>query len=474
VQLFKSKKVSKLEQELKSLKDQIAASLNSRIQTINDSIVRFPDYSITDTTNKYITSDIVYSVVNKIAETSSLIPFYSYIKTKDQAVKKLSTITARQYYTTKGLYDIKRLQIKALEDAPENDPLNTLLDTPNPYQSKGDFFLLAYIYFLLNGECIIWKERLPSGPGGGANAGKTKRLHIWAPDQVKLYITRTYPQTVTHYGFLAENGQELIRVEVKDIIHWKRQNPGKLCFNQEDFRGLPPIKALTNTLTRLDESDTRSVSMIKNGGSPGIMYNESIEPGEISQEAFDLQKKAYYDHITNSANAGSYFLTAGKMGAVSTGLNMADLKLLELNKIDFKRVCNVYKISDILFNSDAASTESNVREMIKQMYTNACLPMIYSLRDKLNKELAVEFDRFLDIDISEITELQDDILQMAQAWGYMPAAPSVNEQREVLNFEAIGDKEDEANLYNKPLIKQGYMFIEDVGQTDISIQDLQP
>lgn len=483
--IFRNKRVDKLEQEIKALltTNQQLQTINQQFQTyvqrniallgnnfINDSIAKYPDWGITDFTNKYVDSDAVYSVVNKIAETSALIPIYPYLQVKDKELKQLKALTQRQFYTNKGLWDIKMIQLKALIDAPDNDDLNALLETPNPLQSKNEFNLAAFCYWLLNGECFIYKYRVDAG----ANQGKVKELHIWPPDCVILNVTRTYPQKIVSYTYTF-NGQRILEnVPVTDVIHWKRFNP-TANFDSYELRGLSPLKALTRTLTRLDEADTRSLSLMKNGGTPGIVYAEDIENSEIGQPEFDAQRKSYYDFKMNPENVGADYWTAGKKGYISTGLNMADLKLLEAQKVDFKRLCNAYKISDIVFNNDAAATESNVKEQVKQMYTNACLPMVYSYRDKLNKELAPEFDNnkdqkhFIDADISSISELQDDMLALANILGAMPITPTGNEMRSLFKFDAIEDA-----LMDQPLVKSGYTLLSDISMVDITIDQLPP
>lgn len=468
INLFNRKKLVILEQEVKALRalqQQYVsqAIVNAGTQFINDSIAKFPDWNVSELTNKYVTSDHVYSVVNKIAETSSLIPFYSYVKKEDKSLKKYKSLTNRQFYTSKGLLDARLVQVKALEEAPEDDPLNTLLDEPNPYTNKAEFFLAAYAYYLLNGECFIWKEIL----GDGNNKGKVKYLHIWEPENVVMHVTRTFPQTITGFSYVIGGKTIVGPVPVTDVIHWKKFNPMGCSWNGDNLRGLSPLKALTNTLTELEEADKRTLSQVKNGGLPGIVYDEHPEAATLNQDVFDAQKKAFYDFVTDSENTGAPFFVGTKKGYVATGLKMADMELLELGKVNFKRVCNVYKISDILFNSDVAATESNVNEMIKQMYTNACLPMIYSLRDALTKELAADFARFVDVDISNITELQDDLKAWADTMAALPITLTGNEIREVMHYERIEDE----NM-DKPLVKQGYSFLEDVGVADINPDDL--
>ena len=45
----------------------------------------------------------------------------------------------------------------------------------------------------------------------------------------------------------------------------------------------------------------------------------------------------------------------------------------------------------IYCNNGEASTESNVKEMVKRLYTNAALPEVYALRDSLNKYICPAF-----------------------------------------------------------------------------------
>lgn len=217
--LFQSKKIRQLEQQVKALQ----SYNNSQLFYLNgqSSLNYYPDWSINETTNKYATSDQVYSVVNKIAETSAFIPIYPYLKTEDKALKQLKTLTNRQFYSTKGLFDIRIAQTKALEDLPEDNELNLLLETPNEYQSKTEFLTAAYSYYLLNGEVFIYKDRISEA----ANTGKVKWLHIFPASCVTLHITGSFPFLITAYDFVINGRPVLENIPVEDIIHWKRFNP---------------------------------------------------------------------------------------------------------------------------------------------------------------------------------------------------------------------------------------------------------
>lgn len=469
MQLFRSKKILRLESQVKALELYVQQNIiTSGTQFINNSIVRLPEWNAYDLTKQYITSDHVYSVVNKIAETASLIPLYPYLVKEEKAKRKLKTLTNRQFYTTKGLFDIQVMQTKALEDAPETDRLFKLLEQPNPYQTGSDFQLAAYCYYLLHGECFVYKESTEEGP----NAGIPARLWIFPPDTVALRVTKEFPNIVTGYDFIVDGQTLLANIPPEKMIHWKRFNPSKLTINGAELRGMSPLKSAAYLLERLKESDLRALAQLKNGGVPAIVYDETIENAEVSQDNLDAARKHFFDFITSSDNTGAPYFSAGKKGILQTGLSLADLKLIELQAVDFKRLCNIYKVSTILFNSDVAATESNVNEMVKQMLTNACLPMAYSYRDKLNNELVPDFkdkERFINVDISDITELQEDMKEMAEILATLPVPPTGNEMREMYKF----DRSLNPNM-DREIIKQGYIFLDDLSAGEIGPDLLEP
>lgn len=456
--LFQSKKVKQLEQQVKALQSFNNSQLTDRFNAYlrsQTSLNYYPDFTLAETTEKYASSDQLYAIINKIAETSAMIPVLPYIKTEDKALNKLKALTSRQHYSTKGIFDIRVQEMKALEDVDEEDEFNKLLEHPNDYQTKTEFLNACYSYYLLNGEVFIFKLRLD----GGANQGKVVQLHILPPANVTLHITSNYPLQITGYGFFLDGRTIYENIPVEDIIHWKRFNP-YYSINGAHLRGLSPLRAGAMPLGRLSEADNRSMNQLRNGTVPGIVYDKTFQGNEDEVTTFDNQKKAFYDFVKNPANQGAPFFVGSEKGYLPIGLTSADLKIFELQNIDFKRLCNIYKISTILFNSDVAATESNVEEQVKQMYTSACLPMVYAFSNKLNNDLAPDFPAkpyYTNPDISTITELQDDIKDMVSAIAAMPVTITGNEQRELLGYDAI-----EEEWMDKPMIKSGYAFFDDI------------
>lgn len=454
--------------EVKQLKQQLAVlsakvTLNAGVKFINESIALYPDWGVVDYINAYVNTDQVFSVVNLICETSLSVPRFVYIEKKDNEAKralyKLTKACTATSYNTKSLVDIKRLQVKALDDAPENDPLLELLKAPNEKQSENEFVLSCLIFYELK-ECFIYKNRIPEGEG--ANGGKVKELIPIPPQNIVLRVTREIPMRVVGYDIVISGKAILTNIPLEDMIHWKRFNPCSWGMMGEDLRGMSPMQPLKRVIARLEAEDNVTTAQLQNGGLPGIIYDDiPIEHmNQDAQDNLDLKRKAFYDFTHAEENKGAPWITGGKLGYIQTGLKLADMLVSELGKADFKRICNAYKVSDVLFNNSDASTESNVEIQTKRLYTNACLPLLFSFYITLANGLKDDFPdkkRVILPDGSAIPELQNDFAKLAEQFANMPGGFTFNELRDAFGWDKSDDE-----LCDKIIVKQGYDFIENM------------
>lgn len=463
--------------EVKQLKQQVAAlsarvSLSAGLKFINESIALYPEWGVVDYINAYTNTDQVFSVVNLICETSLSVPRFVYIQKKDQESKrafyKLTKACSATSYNTKALVDIKRMQTKALEDAPENDPLLELLKNPNYKHSENEFVLACLIFYQLK-ECFIYKNRIPEG--GGANEGKVTELIPIPPQNVILRVTREVPMRVVGYDIIVAGRTIYENVPLEDMIHWKRFNPCSWGVVGEDLRGLSPLQPLKRVIARLEAEDNVTTAQLQNGGLPGIIFDDiGVEHmNKDTQDVLDLKRQRFYAWLRDDENKGAPWMTGGKLGYIQTGLKLADMLVAELGKADFKRICNAYKVSDILFNNNDASTESNVEIQTKRLYTNACLPLLFAFYTALMNGLKDDFPdqkRVILPDGSAIPELQADFAKLAQQFSNMPGGFTMNELRDAFGW----DKSEDA-LCDKIIVKQGYLFIEDIqGELPMEIE----
>jgi hypothetical protein len=112
----------------------------------------------------------------------------------------------------------------------------------------------------------------------------------------------------------------------------------------------------------------------------------------------------------------------------------------------------------VLFNNKKASTESNVKEMRKDMYTNAIIPNVLRVCNALTYGTQDIFGQGKCVrpELSEIPELQQDMKDKATAWAALPAFIP-NEMRESMGMDQLDDPQADL-LY----IKNGYTLLDDL------------
>jgi HK97 family phage portal protein len=435
----------KLERELQQVKALALSQASQR--EVNNSVTYFASWDVFNGNDRFLTNADVYAVISKIAVTCARLPMYVYevkpdVQEKD--VKRIQSLHKGQYIDGAAAFALKAANIKALAPIEGTDLAEVLLNKPNAYQSRTEFLENIYHWRVRKGEWFVYKNRL----GMGANAGTVKELYVLNPMYVGIKATLTYPREITGYTYNVPGMGITLNIDPEDMIHGKTFNP------EDDLRGLDPLRPGAVNIQRGEAAENQSVKQLQNGGIPAIVYNEDVGSDEVGQPELDAARNAYESFSSNSNNKGKVYFMAGRIGVAQTGSSVADLNVLETERYSFKKLCNQFGVSDILFNSDAASARENVNQKQKELYTVVCLPIAYSVADKLNKELLMEFTdkkRMIDIDLSGVSELQQDLQKTALTLSEMPITPSGNEMRAMFNFEPS----DAANM-DEPLIKTGY------------------
>lgn len=418
--------VNNLQQEVKELR---------RMQfgmQINASTAIFPTYQVLENVDTYTTVDDVYAIISMLAETAARIPMYGY-----EVVNELSMKNYKKFGQLKmqGKY-YKR---KAMQDLEDTDPFVEFINAIS-YEERIKYYSILYI----TGELFLYKNILEFGP----NAGKVS-LHVLNNQNVQVIISEDFPQRVLGYKYFDVGFDGAFTPE--EVLHIKYFNPNYT--NGQIFRGLSPLTVLSKRMTRLNAGMDASVAQVQNGGVPGIVYEKS----DAAIETLGQRKNDFAKYLKGSSNKGAPYFAAGEMGYIELGLSLADMSVLDLQNIDFTKLCNAYKIPEVLLNNHKASTDNNVSWAEKRLYTNSILPNIYLLRDALVSQIAPMFGgdkkRTIEIDLSEIPSLHEDLKQQAEAldrmWWVTP-----NEKRDIMQFEEIPDP-----LMDQILIDSGKMLL---------------
>lgn len=415
----------------------------------------------------YTAIDDLYAVVNRVMKTAALIPLYEYTVTNAKAFGQYK-IELKQYVknpTNKRLYDLIKLQKKALELAGEGSELQTFLDNPNKFQSKGQFYELTYLFKLLTGNYYIYKEMLDAG----ANEGKVYEMYNLPPNWTYPIATETFPRRTAGYQF---NLYSVNQIFTKDqIIHGKYANP-LFDFVGNELVGLSPLQAGAKTLTTISNETDYSNQALINAGAGGVIVNE--DPTDFAPEALGQMRDDVLRDLGSAWQNGSNVnvnklgFLAGKWNYLKIFIDPANMQLLDQKKLSFKRLCNIYGVSDKLFNNDEGSKYDNYDIALRELYTNATLPLVSGLCDDFNMGLVQNFGAgsVVGYDVSDIPELQENMADVVNKFATAPAF-RVNDLYEAMGYGRLDDPNGE-----KVLVKSGYQLLDDLALPEVPLAGL--
>lgn len=407
MQIISTKRWKELQVQIKALQSvTIAAQFNNLVTQI------FPHWQVFKEVAVYSTLDDIYSVVSRLAVTAAMIPQCAYDKDG--------------------------------EELPPEDPINKFLTTLT-FEEKEKLYTFLY----LMGECFMYKEKLELGPNKGL-----RKLHFLHPGRMVVILSEGFPTQVIGYKYYDSVRGWQFDIAKEDMVFIKFFNPS--MDSLQEWRGLSPIKVLAQRLTRVQANMDVSVSQMQNGGLPGIVYSKlpGVETGAMG--AFQTN---FANFSNNSANKGHPYLSGfPDLGYIEIGSTLADMELADLADIDFKKICNAYSVSDVLFNSDKGAKYDNASQFEKAMYTNAILPQTMRVDSAYNLEVVPELKSkgIIRCNLKGISVLQENQKEKAEMWAAQPSI-IINEMR-----VSLGQDESADPMADKLLIKDGYKLAEDL------------
>ena len=415
----------------------------------------FPVYSPINSLrniNEYCTSEDVYAIVSRIAKTAAMVPLKNYVIKNQKAFDEYLNFIQQKTYNTQNLLKGQFLKTKALEYAGDNNDLQRLLDNPNPQYSKVEYLEGSYTFRLLTGNNYEHAPLLEFG----VNAGRPNELWLMPPQWTSIQVSDTWPRMITAYKLQIAG---LITLSVEEVIHTRKFNP-RFTYVGNELIGMSPLEAGAKTLDRGEAETDYSVNAFQNSGISGIVGNETLRMDEIEQGALGKMKTDFYNESAGVNNARKLLFMAGKINYTNIGLSPVDMDVLASEIRTFKKLCNLYGVSDMLFNNDGIGNGIGGKTDIvfKDLYTNAAFPEVDAKRDAYNSFLVPKFNTakekyFIDKDITAITELQDDMKDMASV---LSTSPVMNPR-----FVAEAFGWDTTNIQDAWFVKQGYQTIED-------------
>tara|TARA_R100001244_G_C5158206_1_gene130651 strand:+ start:275 stop:1546 length:1272 start_codon:yes stop_codon:yes gene_type:complete len=293
---------------------------------------RFNDFNQEDIINKgYAGNADLYSIVRKIAITSSAIPLDLFIINADGS---------KDLVTDGELYD--------------------LMQQPNRLQTMTEFREEAMTYLLLSGNNYNAGYR-------ALGMGEAIREINVLPSN---YVTIEGGSVVDPIKSYLYQEMKNINYSPEDVMHVRYPNPKGTGIDR--LYGLSPLQAGNNPLQSSNNTYDARGNIIKNHGVNGILTSNS-ERG-LKQEDATAMQAAWDAKNSNPKKFGRTLVTSAQLQYLQMGMSAKDLQLIESGTIDLRSLCNIYSVPSQLFNDVAGTTFSNMDAAKKSLYTESVLP----------------------------------------------------------------------------------------------------
>jgi len=346
-----------------------------------------------DLLSGYLDNEIIYSIINKIADTASSVPL---------KVEKMDGQDVKSHWVI------------------------DLINRPNPDNSMKEIIYNYYIYLLSLGNSYIYAPKIKR------ETYITKEF--WTMPSEEVYIIKgQFYEPIKGYKMYVgtQNESELKK---SDVFHGKLFNPR---FQEGEWLyGLSPISIAENSIQSYENGVKSLISSYKNMGPPYIISSQLIEG--LTQTQQENLEEVFKKKYGNPENFNKPMLTGTPIKVEKVGSNPVDLNILENQKELLKTFCNIYGVSSVLFNDDSKSTYNNINQARKDFYEYTIKPLNDSFSEKMNIFLGLT-DVRLRFDYSNVEVLQEGLLDKAQALDKMDFLTD-DEKREQFGYDPKKNK----------------------------------
>lgn len=398
-----------------------------QLQYVNNTLTVFPTDRAGAMKLGFKGNSTVYSIITKCASKFATIPWYVY-KVADSKKAKQYTAATQQFGITHQTMRLKEQAFNEIDK--ENDPAVKLWNHPNDWQTGGSFRELALTYKLIYGGVPIYADM------GGSKA-KVQQLMCLPPQ-----FTNIYPESNLMEIARAELQVTGMTVDIpkEQLFYWVKQDPD-FKSDGSHLYGLSPLKALSRSLAADNYNLDAQAFLFQHKGATGIFTPKDENATRAIQSGPDGADglRIGLDQLLQREGSPTRrpFINA-PLDYQSFGMDANELQTIESHQLLKEDFCNAFDFPSLLMMTKSA-TDNNYDHAIKYLVTNTIYGSLVEFRDYMNQwlwPLAGLEGYYVDFDLTELPEMQEDIKQLAE-WLIKTWVITPNEVRRALKYDRL-------------------------------------
>lgn len=341
------------------------------------------------------------------------------------AIHKIAT-SAKQIEWV--LYN-KRGRNRSLWTEIEDHPLLSLLDRPNPMQSKSAFFESLVGFFMIAGNSYVEANR-PSP--------RRPPTELWPvrPDKMRLVPGANGYPAAYEFTYAGQSTRWAVDpVSLKsDILHMKSFNP------LDDWYGLSPISAFLLSLDQYNHASRWNLSLLQNEARPSGVLQMAVTKdnprGSLSADQYAALKEQVSER-SGAWNAGRPLILQGGLEWKQMSLTPKDMDFINAKNTTANDILIALGVPGEMVGL-GKTTFNNYAEARLAFYEETIIPLMDSIRDEFNSWLVPMFGDSLCLEydkdsIDALVEKRDQKYTSLQSVSFLTA----NEKREAVGYAPI-------------------------------------
>ena len=294
------------------------------------------------------------------------------------------------------------LSPRALTETIEDHPAVRLLNHPNPFMSRFDFWATVNMHRDLAGNAYAWIGR----------DERDQPIELWLlrPDRVRVIPGGRFIE-----GYRYTIGGKSYDIPARDVIHFKTRHP------LDDYYGMPPLMSVLGRVDLDNYMRDFLLAFFRNGGSPGAIL---AVKSKLSQDSKDEIRGKYRNQFGGPAGWFELMVLDSAEASytpLTMQLGQRGLVVPELNAISETRQAMVFGIPLSILGAltgQESSSYANKRSDWQVLWDITLTPLYIDHAETLNLSYLPNFTGLDEVmfDLAAVRALQEDVDAVHARW----------------------------------------------------------
>tara|TARA_B110000003_G_C16645074_1_gene531696 strand:- start:1859 stop:3049 length:1191 start_codon:yes stop_codon:yes gene_type:complete len=277
----------------------------------------------------------------------------------------------------------------------ESHPVLSLLDAPNPAQTRADLLEALFGQILLSGNGYL--EAVLS------TSGMPIELHVLRSDRMSLVPGSDGWPAAYDYTVAGRKRRFEVSGSTCQICHIRSFHP------HDDHYGLSPLQAAAQALDVHNSASRWSKALLDNAARPSgaIVYRGRDGQGSLSDDQYDRLVNELETHHQGARNAGRPMLLEGGLDWKPMGFSPSDMEFQKTKEAAAREIAVAFGVPPMILGIPGDATYANYQEANRAFYRLTVLPLAHRVAAHLGRwlsTLSVE-PVSLRLDLDEIPAL---------------------------------------------------------------------